>query len=554
MNRDINDTASTLKHWYSFRLKLIFEGIIIGLVTGFIVVLFRLALEYIEDFTSSELASVLASRPWSYTVLFIVLAIVGLLIGLLIKYEPMIRGSGIPQIEGLLLRKFEMSWWKVILGKIAGGILAIGSGLSLGREGPSIQIGASIGLGFSRLFKRIKVEENFLVSSGASAGLAAAFNAPLAGVMFALEEMHKRFSPLILLSAVPAALMADLVSEKIFNIEPLFSFIYMEALPLQNYLYLIVLGGFLGLAGAAFNVSLLKYKSFYVSKKWIPVIVRPVIPLMLAGLFIIYYPGVLGGGLGIVESITGSSMGLSLIIILLLVKFAFTIISYGSGAPGGIFLPMLAIGAVSGKLVIMILQQFTNIDPVYANNFIMLAMAGYFAAVVKAPITGIVLITEMSGSFKHFLPLAIVVFTAYVISSLLGTKPVYESLMERSLINEEYSEFTGDRKTKMVLEIQVSIDSRIENKKIMDISWPEDCLLVGIKRGSQDIIPRGGTIIYPGDILIVITNEDRTNRVQKELEQITGICEVEAYHQYEFDVGNIFTRIKDFLRSRRRRS
>ena len=180
-------------------------------------------------------------------------------------------------------------------------------------------------------------------------------------------------------------------------------------------------------------------------------------------------------------------------------------------------------------------------------------MAGYFAAVVKAPITGIVLITEMSGSFKHFLPLAIVVFTAYVISSLLGTKPIYESLMERSLINKEYDEFEGDRKTKVVLEIQICVDSRIENKKVMDISWPEDCLLVGIKRGSQDIIPKGSTVIYPGDILIVIANEDKTNRVHGELEEITGICEVETYHQYEFNVGSALSRITDFFRSRRRK-
>ena len=326
----------------------------------------------------------------------------------------------------------------------------------------------------------------------------------------------------------------------------------MESLPFNDYFYLFLLGGFLGLAGATFNVSLLKYKSFYVQKRWIPVFARPVIPLILAGLFIIFFPRVLGGGLGVVESLTKNNFSISFIIILLLLKFAFTIISYGSGAPGGIFLPMLALGAISGKLIILILQHYTNIDPIYANNFIMLAMAGYFAAVVKAPITGIVLITEMSESFKHFLPLAIVVFVAYVISSLLGTKPIYESLMERSLINNEYSEFAGDRKTKTVLEIQVFIDSKIENKKIMDLPWPEDCLLVGIKRGSHDIIPKGNTIIYPGDILVLITNEDKANRVQSSLEQITGICEIETYHQYEFNVSGFFGRISEFFRLRRR--
>ena len=546
-----NSTVSTLRHWYSFRLKLIFEGILIGLITGFIVVLFRIALERIEE-ASTRLDLFLDNRLWLYPVFFIVLILIGLLIGLLIKKEPMIRGSGIPQIEGLLLKKFDMSWWKVILGKIIGGILALGSGLSLGREGPSIQIGAAVGLGFSRIFKRIRIEESFLVSSGASAGLAAAFNAPLAGVMFALEEIHKRFSPLILLSAVPAAIAADIVSEKIFKIEPIFSFVDMKVLPLNNYIYLLILGGFLGLFGAAFNISLLKYKEFYIGKKWIPVYMRPIIPLVLAGIFILFYPQVLGGGIGLIRSLTENSFSLNIVLVLLLVKFGFTIISYGSGAPGGIFLPVLAVGALSGKLIISVIQQFSNVDPAYINNFIILAMAGYFAAVVKAPITGIVLLTEMSGSFQHFLPLSLVVFIAYVVSSLLGTQPIYESLMERSLENKEYKGFIGDQKIKVVIEIPVHIDSKIENKKIKEINWPDDCLLIGIKRAGQEHIPKGNTIIYPGDVLIIISNEDKANTVQDLLIAITGINEIETHYQHELNVRRFIRKIKHLFRSRGR--
>ncbi|MDG9688473.1 chloride channel protein, partial [Streptomyces sp. DH18] len=130
----------------------------------------------------------------------------------MVKNEPMISGSGIPQVEGVLLRELDMTWWKVILGKFFGGVLSIGSGLSLGREGPSVQLGAAIGQGFSKVFRRIKIEEKYLITSGASAGLAAAFNAPLAGAMFALEEVHKNFSPLILLSALSSALSADFIA------------------------------------------------------------------------------------------------------------------------------------------------------------------------------------------------------------------------------------------------------------------------------------------------------------------------------------------------------
>ncbi len=177
-------------------------------------------------------------------------------------------------------------------------------------------------------------------------------------------------------------------------------------------------------------------------------------------------------------------------------------------------------------------------------------MAGYFAAVVKAPITGIVLLTEMSGSFQHFLPLSLVVFIAYMVASLLGTQPIYESLMERSLENKEYKGFTGDRKVKVVIEIPVCIDSKIENKKIKEINWPDDCLLIGIKRAGQEHIPRGNTLIYPGDILIILANEDRTNKVQHLLTEITGINEIEAHYQYELNIIRFLRKIARIFGSR----
>jgi H+/Cl- antiporter ClcA len=160
-----------------------------------------------------------------------VLIIIGYIVGLMVKHEPMISGSGIPQVEGVLLRKLDMSWWRVILGKFIGGILSIGSGLSLGREGPSVQLGAAVGQGFSKVFKRVKIEEKYLITSGASAGLAAAFNEPLAGVMFALEEVHKNFSPLVLLSA----LSADFIASGFFGLKPVFTFVNLTTLPLNLY-------------------------------------------------------------------------------------------------------------------------------------------------------------------------------------------------------------------------------------------------------------------------------------------------------------------------------
>jgi len=206
-----HNTYNTLFHWHSFRLKLVFEGIGVGTITGLLIVLYRIALEK-ATFLLTDIYKTISVKPILVLPWIVTLIIIGYVVGLMVKHEPMISGSGIPQVEGVLLRKLDMIWWRVILGKFIGGILSIGSGLSLGREGPSVQIGAAVGQGFSKVFKRVKIEEKYLMTSGASAGLAAAFNAPLAGVMFALEEVHKNFSPLVLLSALSAALSADFVA------------------------------------------------------------------------------------------------------------------------------------------------------------------------------------------------------------------------------------------------------------------------------------------------------------------------------------------------------
>lgn len=153
--------------------------------------------------------------PW---VIFSVTA--ALIVGKLVKSEPNIKGSGIPQVEGQVQGLISLNWWPVLWKKFIGGLLAIGSGLFLGREGPSIQLGSAVGQGISNLTKGDDVEEKILLSSGAGAGLAAAFNAPLAGLMFVLEEVHHNFSPLLAITTFSSALVANFVSLNIFGLTP----------------------------------------------------------------------------------------------------------------------------------------------------------------------------------------------------------------------------------------------------------------------------------------------------------------------------------------------
>lgn len=510
-----NNTYNTLQHWHSFQLKLVFEGIAVGALAGLLVVFYRLALQYVEDLTQ-KIYLLQLQKPWLIPIWLIILLICSYIVGVMVKKNPMISGSGIPQVEGILLGKLNANWWKVIICKFIGGVISIGAGLSLGREGPSIQLGASVGQGFSKVFKRIKIEEKYLMTSGASAGLAAAFNAPLAGVIFALEEVHKNFSSLVLLSAASAAITADFISKEFFGLKPVFQFKSVSAIPLSYYIYIIIFGILLGFFGAFYNSVLIKTQKLYSKQKWLPVQFRTTIPFIMAGILGLVLPQVLGGGHELVVFLIEGNVMLKFLIILLIAKFIFSMISFGSGAPGGIFFPLLVIGALTGAIYGKIIVSIFDFNPNYINNFIILGMAGYFAAIVRAPITGCILITEMTGSFTHLLSLSTVCIIAYIVADLLKSKPVYELLLERVLKNNG-SEYEGDCNTKNLLEIAVHHGSCLEGKMVKQFKWPSNSLLVAIKRGENEIIPKGDTAIYAGDYLVVLTNEEDVSAVKEKL-------------------------------------
>ena len=189
---------NSIEQTNKFKISLLIEGLIVGLLAGIVSIVYRLLLQnaesicdYIISFVSSNILMMIG---W-----FIGLVVLGLVIGQFLKREPYISGSGIPQVEAEVMGLVDQPFYQVLIAKMIAGTLAIVGGLSLGREGPSIQLGALVGKGFARVTKRIKVEERYLLTCGAAAGLAAAFNAPLAGTMFALEEIHKNFSTSVLL-------------------------------------------------------------------------------------------------------------------------------------------------------------------------------------------------------------------------------------------------------------------------------------------------------------------------------------------------------------------
>ena len=237
--------ANAIKNAKLLPIRLIIGGLLVGIVSGFIVMLYRLVLQYAEHILQFIIefisGSVIKALGW-----IAILVVIVVIVAKIIKFEPMISGSGIPQIEGEMTGKLNQTWYKVLPAKFIGGFLCLLSGLSLGREGPSIQLGAMSGKGLSKLLSLSKTDEKYMLTCGAGAGLAAAFNAPLAGVLFSLEEIHKNFSVSVLISVMTASVTSDYLASKILGNEPVFNFSITQDLPMKYYGLILVLGIILG--------------------------------------------------------------------------------------------------------------------------------------------------------------------------------------------------------------------------------------------------------------------------------------------------------------------
>lgn len=413
-------------------VMLITEGLCVGLIGGFIVLLYRVALTFAGNWLI-KILSYIKGNPFRCAVWFLILMALAWIVGRLVKWEPMISGSGIPQVEGEVSGRLSQNWKRVLPAKFAGGFLCMLGGLSLGREGPSIQLGAMAGQGISRALGRGKREEKFLMTCGASAGLSAAFHAPLAGMMFAVEEIHKTFSIPILLPVMTASVTADYIASYILGLDPVFHFQITEYLPQNYYWLLILLGILVGVSGVFYNWGMLKAQELYRKIPFLKETGRLLIAFLTAGVLGLVMPSVLGSGSGLIVSLTKGEMVLGMVVLTLVAKFLFSAVSFGSGAPGGIFFPLLILGALLGAVFAMTGAEFFGLDPVYINNFVLLGMTGFFTAIVRAPLTGIILLFEMSGSISQMLSLSIVSVTAYIVATLMRSEPIYDSLLKRIL-------------------------------------------------------------------------------------------------------------------------
>ncbi len=305
----------------------------------------------------------------------------------------------------------------------------------LGREGPTIQMGGNVGKMVGDLFRVPKEEVHVLIAAGAGAGLSAAFNAPLAGILFVIEEMRPqfKFTCLSFQSVMIASAMSDIVLRSLMGQGPDIEIPLFPAPRLSSLWLFIVLGAVFGFFGFLFNKLLVMSLDFFSGMRGWSYSLMGLYVGAIIGFLGWLSPNIIGGGNDLITRLAESSFPLTTIFILFVARFGTTIFSYGSGAPGGIFAPMLALGTLFGLWFGYIVDGWFPSLIIHPGIFAVAGMGALFSATVRAPLTGIVLAIEVTSNYSQILPLILTCISATVVAQGLGGKPVYAVLLDRTL-------------------------------------------------------------------------------------------------------------------------
>jgi CIC family chloride channel protein len=402
--------------------------IVVGVLAGLSAVLFTAAI----DWTTR----LFFGLDPSTVRLFVVPLAVSLVTGALLAWVfPDVRGSGVPQTEAAYHLQNGVIPGRVPFGKFITGVLCIGSGHSMGREGPSVQIGAGLASVVGRWVPLSTARVKDLVPVGAAGALAAAFNTPVAAILFALEEIIGDMNATLLGSTVVASVASVVVERSILGNEPLFrvpAYHLQHAVELLAYAALGILGGVVSLVFCKALLSLRRL--FLTSPRWTRVW-QPAIGGLVIGGILVFRPEVMGVGYEYVDQALNGSLVFKTMVLLCVMKLVATTVSYSSGNAGGIFAPSLYIGAMAGGAVGTVVHRLAPLQTADAGAYALVGMGTLFAGIIRAPMTSVFMIFEITQDYQILVPLMVANLLSFLISRRFQPVPVYHALLQQDHIH-----------------------------------------------------------------------------------------------------------------------
>ncbi len=520
-------------------LNLLMLSMLTGIFTGAILTFYNILISYSEDFSVFVYTS-FRNNPALIPLLFVWLAAGAIIIGTLVKFVPMIRGSGIPQIEGAARGKISFNWYVTLCSMFAASLACVCFGLSAGAEGPSLEMGGCVGEAVGKSFRRSQMTRRLQIASGSSAGLAVAFNAPITGMIFALEEAFRSFSAQVFIcSAVSVA--CALVTRNVirgaldFSVTFAFDGFVFNAFTINDLLYALLAVIVCALLGVAMYYGVMGVKKLFGKITFFHGVGKFIIPFFAAGAFGLITVYSMGGGHSFIEALATGGTGeynlisvfglgvVATIIIVTVLRFAAIVLNMGAGVPCGSFIPMLAVGAGAGA-VMAILCNNLGMDASLNDYLVVICMAAFFTAVVKAPITAIVMSFELMGQFTNSLPVLLGVTVGYLIGELFRTQPIYEKCLDMFIKEEGYEKNVKKERMRATIMPRCPADGN----RVRKIVWPANGLVVQLIRVDGSVeVPDGETILSAGETIIFECETSSVKELSAYLTDITGDEKVE---------------------------
>jgi H+/Cl- antiporter ClcA len=305
-----------------------------------------------------------------------------------------------------------------------------------------------------------------------------------------------------------ASITADFISIAFFGHETTFNYDTVT-LALHHYWILVLMGVVLGFAGAGYNIAMVWAQKMYKRITKIPAWLKMGCVFLVSGIVGLTMPQILCGGHSMAAMLMHDRPELTVLFVLLFAKFIFGAFSFSSGAPGGTLYPLCVLGAYIGAIFGNIAINNIGIRGGLYEEFVVLGMAGLFSSIVRAPLTGIILVFELTGDMHSLLPIATVSLISYAVANTIGTAPFYSILFEKAVENTNAPVLNTKEVEKVLQTFTIPVGSPVANKTIADIDWGKHCVIISVERDETPITPKGDTLLKEGDTLVILISQRR---------------------------------------------
>ncbi|MBO5248797.1 MAG: chloride channel protein [Clostridia bacterium] len=474
-------------------------SIVTGILSGGLIFLFRTAADFVSRWSSAAYRFV-GENPQYVPFLLLCSGVLGLISWLFLKYIPDCRGGGIPTSIGLMRGVLNFRWLRSLIGVFGSSMITYLGAIPLGTEGPAVQIGTAVGRGTVRLLgRRHPAWDRYVMTGGASAGFAAATGAPLTGILFAFEEVHERFSPMLLMVSAMTTVSGAITARSLFALTgsswEMFRFTSAFPLPATQFWVAVVVGLVCGLFAVLFTKGYGFFGELIQKCSKVPLIVKVLCVFLLVTAVGFFCDEALGSGHHVIETLFVGEGTLFSLLLLLLIRSLLLILANHVGITGGLFVPSLAFGALLGGLCGKLLTAAGLLSAEYYPVLILVGMCSFLSASSRTPLMAVCFALEALQGLNNLLPVILGAAFAYVIIEIFGIEGFVDSVVEKKVAQSQQ----GKEMITVEREFTVQPNAFVIGKEIRDVLWPPSCLVLSVDRNPS--AARGRGEISAGDIL-----------------------------------------------------